>query len=356
MAHMIDQSHGHTSMAYRGETPWHNLGTKINDGTTAVQALTIAYLDWEVATRPNYFESLVTKVGDDGEPKQVPFYKKGDGHQVVRLDTHQTLGNVGDEYTPIQNKHWARVADKVMPTGFDIETAFALEGGKKVGFLFRQNEKLQLAGDDHHQYFLWLNDHTGRRKARIFSTYVRCVCWNTVNLALGALSKDDKKGIVMRHTKNVNENLFNTRRMVELLGNDYQIFNEAFTRMRETKVAGREIVPYFKKVLGINRPGVTLEDFNDWPKRTRDRIMEMGEFYRDDPTQQDIKGTAYGLFQAVTGVHARQDYSKQADKDDADARERKALSYTERTVGNRNEKALRLALALVEDRPTAVAV
>lgn len=355
MPAIIDQSTGKTSMAYRGETPWHGLGTPIGPNTTATQALTIAHLDWEVDTVANHYLKTVTAIGPEGETlsrqKPVP----GIGRQVIRLDTMASLGNVGDAYTPIPNRKWAQTADAVMPTGFQIETAFALGSGESVGFLFARTEEIELAGDKHRQYFLWINDHSGRRAARVFSTPVRVVCSNTLAMAFGALRKSDKKGLTLRHTTGVINHLDDKGRLTEALATEHEIFDQAFTRMRERTVTNREVVTYFKKVLDIKNPGFTSADIKTWPTRTQARIMKLGNFYVQDPTQQDIKGTAYGLMQAVTGVHARDSYG--AESDTALARkEARALAYTDRTVNARNTAAVKLALALANDRPTAVAV
>ena len=46
MAHNLEQRDGKTSMFYVGETPWHKLGTKLDNPATSMQAIEAAGLDY----------------------------------------------------------------------------------------------------------------------------------------------------------------------------------------------------------------------------------------------------------------------------------------------------------------------
>ena len=76
----ITVTNGKAEMAYIGETPWHGLGTRVEQAMTAAEALEMAGLDWEVG-----------KVGvrtDDG--LEIP-----GRYATVRTDTRRPLGVVG---------------------------------------------------------------------------------------------------------------------------------------------------------------------------------------------------------------------------------------------------------------------
>ena len=88
MAHELAETNGRTAMMFFGETPWHKLGTKLERPATASEALTAAGLDYRVGLK-----ELATT---DGSP--VPQRKA-----VIRSDTDEVLGVVGNSYVPIQN-------------------------------------------------------------------------------------------------------------------------------------------------------------------------------------------------------------------------------------------------------------
>ena len=88
MAHELAETNGRTAMMFFGETPWHKLGTKLERPATASEAITAAGLDYRVGLK-----ELATT---DGSP--VPQRKA-----VIRSDTDEVLGVVGNSYVPIQN-------------------------------------------------------------------------------------------------------------------------------------------------------------------------------------------------------------------------------------------------------------
>lgn len=45
------------SMFYVRETPWHGLGTRVNEALNSEEALTAAGLDWNVIQEPIYTET-----------------------------------------------------------------------------------------------------------------------------------------------------------------------------------------------------------------------------------------------------------------------------------------------------------
>lgn len=49
MAHELHIQDGLASMMYVGETPWHELGTKLEKPATAAEAIEAANLDWRVS-------------------------------------------------------------------------------------------------------------------------------------------------------------------------------------------------------------------------------------------------------------------------------------------------------------------
>ena len=52
MGHNLNTNNGKASMFYVGETPWHKLGTKLDNPATAQEALEAAHLNYTVERCP----------------------------------------------------------------------------------------------------------------------------------------------------------------------------------------------------------------------------------------------------------------------------------------------------------------
>src|SRR5580765_5907477 len=93
-------AHEFQSGLFFGENAWHGLGVTLpNDSSvrhSIDEAIKIAGLDWTVETQPVYV---------DGYDNGVKFAQAITSHKaIVRKDTRQVLGVVGNRYTPLQNR------------------------------------------------------------------------------------------------------------------------------------------------------------------------------------------------------------------------------------------------------------
>lgn len=207
-----------------GDTPWHREGTILIDRESqeAIElskdldrVLEIAGLSFEVKTRPSYF------LNDVNEPV------RGRGQDVIRLDRMTSIGNVGDGYTPLQNRAAFEPARVLLDKGIaTVETAGALDKGADVWLLLRlvpsalmaaAEEALLKSGkvdsiarriDGLGDYLSeclpfahFSNHHGGKRGATVQETAVRVVCANTQSAALDGAAEGIR--ISMRHTGDV---------------------------------------------------------------------------------------------------------------------------------------------------------
>ncbi len=171
MSHNLATTNGRTAMAYFGEAPWHKLGTGLENPATAAEAIEAAGLNYNVELVP-----LFTQAGTP-----VP-RRKG----VIRSDTSQILGTVGQGYTPIQNAEAFQFLDSVVADGgLRYHTAGALGQGEKIWMLAKLPGHIRVKGtDDITDKFLLLhNSHDGSSCLRVHFTPVRVVCQNTLSIA-----------------------------------------------------------------------------------------------------------------------------------------------------------------------------
>jgi phage/plasmid-like protein (TIGR03299 family) len=203
MAHELTFRNGIAEMFSVRETPWHREGRVLTDAPTLAQALALAGQDFEVECEPYY----IRRTTDDGDEYFIPSTY---GRAVMRTDTDQELGSVGQIYTPLQNAEAFRVLEPLLDNGLvTLETGGSLREGADVWLQVRFN--VERLGATAQQVFgnagvipygLVANNHNGRCGARVQITPTRAVCANT----LGMTEREARNGgraIVVRHTPNV---------------------------------------------------------------------------------------------------------------------------------------------------------
>lgn len=126
MAHDIDTSTGMPAVAYVGEEPWHGLGEKPPEDAPIEIWLKAARLEWKLNRLPVQY--LV-----DGTLKTME-----DRFVLVRNDTRAGLSIVSGEYQIVQPGEVLEFYRDLMTNyGYILETAGALDGGRKVWALAR---------------------------------------------------------------------------------------------------------------------------------------------------------------------------------------------------------------------------
>ena len=117
-------------MMYVRETPWHGLGTKVDEAPTSTDALRLAQLDWTVDQHP---------VFADGN--EIAGYKAN-----VRSSDGKCLGIVSNRYKVVQNVDAFSFTDSLIGGDVRYETAGSLNGGRKIWLLARLPET-EICGD-----------------------------------------------------------------------------------------------------------------------------------------------------------------------------------------------------------------
>lgn len=176
------------SMFYVRETPWHGLGTKVQEAPTSKDALILAGLDWHVVQEPVY----------TGQNELVQGYKAN-----VRDSDRKVLGVVTDRYKIVQNEEAFSFTDALLGEGVRYETAGSLQGGRSVWLLAHLPHEYIISGERISPYLLFSNTHDGSGAVKVAITPIRVVCCNTLNLAL----QTAKRSWSMNHTGNVKDKM-----------------------------------------------------------------------------------------------------------------------------------------------------
>ena len=146
------------------ETPWHELGTIVNDAPTSEYALRLTGLDWNVVQ-----DDVFTNSGE-----RISGYKAN-----IRDTDRKILGVVSDRYKVVQNTDAFSFTDELLGQGVRYETAGSLQDGRRVWLLARMPKEYIGGSDEICPYLVFSNSHDGTGAVKVAITPVRVVCNNS---------------------------------------------------------------------------------------------------------------------------------------------------------------------------------
>ncbi len=280
MAHLVE------NMAYVGQTPWHGLGNALAPRQSLDVWAKQAGMDWDILDTPVRFVTSKTN-------KQFGEILSFDDNKVLyRSDTQAPLSVVSSRYHVVQPREILEFyRDLTKVSGFELETAGVLKGGKKFWALAKTGQDFTLKGNDlTNGYLLLATACDGTLATTAQFTSIRVVCNNTLAVALG-----DNKGCV----KVPHNTKFDPQAVKRQLGISVSSWDEFMYRMKtlsERKVKPREAQNYFLKVFtDQSKPGVGLSN-----ERAMSKSLELFEGRGRGADLASAKGTAFGLLNAVT--------------------------------------------------------
>ncbi|MBU4337270.1 MAG: DUF945 domain-containing protein [Actinobacteria bacterium] len=290
MAHQIE-THGNQAAALFARTdPWHRLGTTVaGQAFTAQDAMALGHLGgWRVRKVP----LTAAEVGAEGATTMdVP------GFATVRTNPFtgapEALGVVGAGYTPLQNEEHADFLNTLVDaSGAIFDTAGSLRGGRQVFVTMRLPQHLTVGGTDRVDLNIAaLNSHDGTSAFRVLVTPVRVVCANTQHAALA----DHVSSWSIRHTRNAKAAVQAARDSLGLTFAYVEGFQSEAERLIDTATTDTQFFDLVADLFGVPE--------HDAPARVRHthtrRQQTLARLWHDADTQTDIRGTAWGAYQAV---------------------------------------------------------
>lgn len=282
MAHLID------SMAYVGETPWHELGNAL----PAKQPIEVwaekAGMDWQILETPVCF--MAEKAGALGSIKTFPEQKV-----LFRSDSHKPLSVVSDRYQVVQPREVLEFyRDLVDISGYELETAGVLKEGRKFWALARTGKETVLKGNDCVKgYLLLATSCDGTLATTATPTTIRVVCNNTLSVALNGATS----AIKVPHRTS-----FDAQAVKKQLGVAVSQWDGFMYRMRtlsERKVKSHEALNYFLRVL-CNSDTAQDSGRGLVNERALKKVQAMYEGHGRGAELDAAKGTAWGLLCSIT--------------------------------------------------------
>ena len=184
------------------EPAWHGLGTVFHEKLTVSQAVELADIGFEIHKVPNYARVETGRFSEQGTPIVHSIPTKS--FSVLREPTHdepewQVLSTVGEQWTPIQTNDLAVMLDPLSER-YPVETAGAIGQGEKI-FITLDAGESEIAGEDHHLYYLVTDHRDGTGALSMAFTPVRVVCQNTLSLGLN----EAKVNVTLQHRKTIKD-------------------------------------------------------------------------------------------------------------------------------------------------------
>ncbi|ARB29013.1 DUF932 domain-containing protein [Pseudomonas tolaasii] len=282
MAHLIEQ------MAYVGATPWHGLGSRLSPKQPIEIWQREAGMDWKIQDSPVHFKS--DSFGALGSIHTFP-----DQKVLYRSDTKAPLSVVSQRYQVVQPREVLEFyRDLTEVSGYELETAGVLKGGRKFWALARTGQGTTLKGNDQvNGYLLLATSCDGTLATTATPTTVRVVCNNTLTIALDGSAK----AIKVPHSTR-----FDPQAVKKQLGIAVSQWDNFMHRMRmlsERKVQWHEAMGFFMNVLCDANPNTPLPAVLPNERALR-KVQGLYEGQGRGSTLESAQGTVWGLLNAVT--------------------------------------------------------
>lgn len=279
MAHNLATTEGKPAMMYAGETPWHRLGTSLANPATAAEAISAAGLNYEV--------KLASMTTVDG-------IGIGQRKAVVRDDSRQVLGVVGNSYVPIQNAEAFEFLDSVVADGeLRYHTAGALGKGERIWLLAKLPGHLRVAGTDDvsEKYLLLSNSHDGSSALRVFFTPIRVVCANTLSIAHRG---GQGQGVSILHKGDLGAKVREAQKLLGLAARFYDDVQLQIDQLVDYYPTREQLSRYFRMLYPDTSTVESRKTENI--RQNLERLFEEGRGQGEYP----IRGTAWAALNAVT--------------------------------------------------------
>jgi phage/plasmid-like protein (TIGR03299 family) len=289
MSHDIDNSTGKPAMAYVGELPWHSLGERLPPGRDIDEWVRAARLDWEIRMLPVSYQF-------EGRNLLMP-----DRCVLARSDSGAALSIVSNEYLVVQPKEVLEFyRDLVATRHYTLETAGALDGGRKVWALAKTGLVKGVAGDPADKLGAYVLLATSCDKSLATTatfTSVRVVCQNTLTFAMHDMKDKLRRSIKIDHTRKFDP--AEIREELGLMDESFERFLEQINPMAAQKVSDSDASLYFQSLFQSDRERQEGKPLSVQKLR---EINQLVSIYKSADSQQTkaAKGTLWGALNAVT--------------------------------------------------------
>lgn len=294
---------------------------------TAADVMSAANLDWQVAKC-----ELVAKMPiHTNKPEENGFVfgsnnyvECPNAYATYRTDYNIPLGIVKDRYTPVQNVDAFNFFDGAIGKDKAIwQTAGFFGNGERIFVSAKLPKNILVNGDPVENYLVFTTSHDGSSGVKILFTPIRVVCQNTLNAAIATSTNY----VSFRHTKSVHGNLDIATEILGICETRIVVLQEQFNVMRKIQMNDDKAQQIFANVIltedeqfRIKQTGNTVGQIitRDWraindsqiSMKKVNTLSEINNYYFAGIGQREILGSAWGVYNAITGYYSNIDNSE----------------------------------------------
>jgi len=292
-----------SSMAYVGERPWHGLGNKLAPRQPIEVWAQQSGLDWTIES------SEVRFVSGNAGSNIGAIHAYPEQRVLYRSDTKAPLATVSERYQVVQP---AQILDFYRDLtdagGFELETAGALAGGRKIWALAKTGHSGTLKTKDTIKGYLLLATACDGTLCTVAQfTSVRVVCANTLQIALG----DAAGAVKVSHRTRFDADA--VKRQLGIAVSSWDAFMARTKAMAEYKVTDAAVEAFFRRVLTYPS---THPSERATPIVNERALRLVGELYAGRGMGAQLPSASNSLWGALNAVTEYVDHHRKARSDD----------------------------------------
>jgi phage/plasmid-like protein (TIGR03299 family) len=282
---------------------WKRGGTAV-EGTSAQAVAREAGLDWKVELTDLYAERQTVVSPYDTLTEKLVVPRK---QAVIKRtdDGESVIGVVGSKYKIVQNMEVFGALDTLIESGeARYSAAGEYNGGANVWMLMELPTGVTVAGDPHAAYLLAKTSHDGSCSVIIRPIIERVFCANQIGKIIHGKMKKPLM-YKMKHTTNSELSISDIRDITTITYQAIEEYELTAAQLLKREVDKQQAMNIFKKVW-VLPPEIENTPYEMLSKGQRkqftmstDARAAAWNIYNSSPTQENIKGTAFGVWQAV---------------------------------------------------------
>ena len=288
-----------TAVPIKNLSNWVKSGTAVTV-TSASDVARQAGLDWSVSLH-NMTASYQIPGTEQNTP--LPVNNKLAVVKTTPFGDTTVIGVVGKRYQTFQNAEVFSALDSLIDSGeARYAAAGEYDGGAKVWMLLQLPTEVTVANDPHAAFILARTSHDGSSSVIIKPIIERLYCSNQINKIY---RNSNAYTYTLKHTTNSRLNVNDINNILNL---SYVNINQYITlgnKLINKQVAREHALAYFKKVFPLpstieDKPLALLStgEKNQLTRAVTARSAAL-DIYENSPTQENIRGTEFGLWQSI---------------------------------------------------------
>lgn len=306
------------------EIPWGSgIGKDVNDCTTIREVMEKAGLDFRVDKCP-IVAKMNLNIETNGLDFNNGFIHEGkyysevkDMYATYRTDTNRPLGIVKSRYEVVQNiDAFAFFEEAIIDDNVTWDKAGYYGYGHKIFVSAKLPFTIDVNGDEINNYLVFSSTHDGSGSINILFSPIRVICLNMLNAGLQA----SYSNIKIKHTNSAKSRLEEHAKILKIARtyacNAQDIYNALYKR----PVTDEQFVDFLAKLIltpaeytkftecpVTNKHNMLLSkstyilEYCNISVRKANIIYKMFIYYYEGYGQKEIKNTAWGAYNAVTG-------------------------------------------------------